>query len=219
MKTTAFQDGCNRIRDDILAGRLRAGDRLKLHDLVRRYALGETPVREALRQLQGERLVELIPNCGARVRPMNMELVRNMFDIRMVIDGLLARRAAERMSADQAHSLERIHEQLRKNIRDRDYASALQTNREFHHTIGKIAGNSEAVEILESQWQLVASLWKSVDYGSERLAEVVRDHEQILAAILERDAEAASFFATRHVVKARNQLVDRLELLERRNRA
>lgn len=208
--TTAFLDVAVRIRDDILCGALRSGDRLKLDELAVRYGIGHTPVREALRQLQGERLVEMTPNCGARVRPMDLGIVRNMFDVRMALDALLARRAAELINREQLESLHELQRTMLTQVRRRDYASVIAANRAFHRQIGEAANNGEAVEILERHWQSIPALWRSVGYAPERYAQVIDDHMQILDAIERRDADAASCLAMAHVAKAKHQLLARM---------
>jgi DNA-binding GntR family transcriptional regulator len=103
---TAVGDIADRLRRDIVAGTIGLGDRLKLEALAQRYSTGHMPVREALRQLAGEGLVEIAPNRGARVREVDLEFVHNLFDLRIVIEALIARRCAERIDAPQLAELE-----------------------------------------------------------------------------------------------------------------
>src|SRR5262245_26037780 len=103
---TASIEICDRIRDDIVAGALAFGSRLTLEQLATRYATGHMPIREALRQLQGEGLVVQTPNRGARVRAVDVEFVRNIFDLRIAIESMLARRAAERIEPKDVAALE-----------------------------------------------------------------------------------------------------------------
>src|SRR5436190_12971338 len=99
----------DRVRDDIVAGALPFGSRLTLDLLATRYSVGHTPVREALRQLEGEGLVVLTPNRGARVRAVDLDFVRNIFDLRIAIEAMLARRSAERIEIGHIARLESIH--------------------------------------------------------------------------------------------------------------
>ncbi len=126
---TASAAICDRVRDDIVAGNLSFGSRLTLDLLAARYAVGHMPVREALRQLQGEGLVVLTPNRGARVRAVDVEFVRNVFDLRITIEAMLARRAAERIEAGQVARLEALEGELEAAAARRDYASLLALNR------------------------------------------------------------------------------------------
>src|SRR5438876_6200001 len=123
--TTATTDICDRVRDDIVAGALPFGSRLTLEQLATRYATGHMPIREALRQLQGEGLVVQAPNRGARVRAVDVEFVRNIFDLRIVIESMLARRAAERITPEEIATLEAMERAYEACIEARDFAGAL----------------------------------------------------------------------------------------------
>src|SRR5690242_6940130 len=91
----------DRVRDDIVAGKLPFGSRLTLDLLAARYSVGHMPIREALRQLEGEGLVVLAPNRCARVRGVDVRFAENIFDLRIAIEAMLTRRAAERI--ERAH--------------------------------------------------------------------------------------------------------------------
>lgn len=210
MTTTAYLETAVQLREDILHGRFRAGDRLKLSALARRYRTGHMPVREALRELQGERLVEMVPNCGARVRGVDAARVRNMFDVRIALESMLARRAAERIGPHEVSALKGIEARLELCVKRRDYASALALNREFHRFIGEVAANREALEILDNQWRLLPGLWKSVGYGSARFPDVISDHRRIMEALTARDPEAAAGITMSHAARAKNDLLARL---------
>src|SRR5690349_17647746 len=129
---TVSNEICDRIRDDIVAGTLPFGSRLKLDGLAARYATGQMPVREALRQLQGEGLVVQLPNCSARVRAVDVDFVRNIFDLRIAIESMLARRAAERIEAKDVAALEAVQDGFEACIAARDFAGALAAHRECH---------------------------------------------------------------------------------------
>ena len=141
---TASIEICDRIRDDIVSGTLSFGSRLTLEQLASRYSAGHMPIREALRQLQGEGLVVLTPNRGARVRAVDVEFVRNIFDLRMAIAPMLARRAAERIQPEQIAAMEGIEREFEACVDARDFAGALVANRKFHSVINQAANNPEA---------------------------------------------------------------------------
>ena len=84
-----------RIRDDIVSGALRFGERITMDALSSRYGVSHMPVREALRELQGEGLVQIEPNRGARVRSIDSSFVENLFEIRTALEVMLVRRAAD----------------------------------------------------------------------------------------------------------------------------
>lgn len=211
---TLCLDASGRIREDILSGKLRSGQRLKLVELARRYRIGQTPLREALRELQGERLIDIVPNCGARVRNLDRAAISDMFEVRMVLEGLLARRAAVGVDHAACRRLHSIHENMTRQVARRDYPGALLENRAFHRAIGEFGGNEEAVAILERHWRVIPALWKSVDYAASRLPRVIADHLQILEAIESHDADAASSLAIAHVSRARRELLEHLRVVD-----
>ena len=207
---TASIEICDRIRDDIVAGSLPFGSRLTLDRLASLYAIGHMPVREALRQLQGEGLVVQTPNCGARVRAVDVEFVRNIFDLRIAIESMLARRAAERIKRKDVAALEAVQRSFETSVAARDFAGALAANRVFHRTINGAAGNPEASALLDRHWRLIAALWNLYGYGEERATGVISDHHQLIRAFSTRDTDAAACLAMAHAAKAKQELIDRM---------
>jgi len=207
---TASIEICDRIRDDIVSGALPFGSRLTLHRLATRYATGHMPVREALRQLQGEGLVVQTPNCGARVRAVDVDFVRNIFDLRIAIESMLARRAAERIKAKHVAELDAVQGNFEACIAARDFAGALAANRVFHRIINEAAGNPEASALLDRHWRLIAALWNVYGYGEERAAGVISDHHQMIKAFATHDAEVAACLAMAHAAKAKQELIARM---------
>jgi DNA-binding GntR family transcriptional regulator len=205
----------DRIRDDIVAGALPLGGRLTLDHLAARYAIGHMPIREALRQLQGEGLLVLTPNRAARVRAVDIEYVRNLFDLRIAIEAMVARRAAERIDASAIARLEAIQSEFEAKARVRDYAALLRLNRSFHGVISEAARNPEAEAVLDRHRRLIAALWTLHGYGDDRPAGVISDHRHLIAAFAARDADVASALAMAHAAKAKQALITRMLARER----
>lgn len=208
--TTASIAIRDRIREDIIAGTLPLGSRLTLDLLAKRYAVGHMPVREALRQLEGEGLVVLAPNRGARVRAVDVDFARNIFDLRIAIEAMLARRAAERIEPGHLARLHAIEAKYEAEARKRNYDSLLSLNRAFHDVIEEAAGNPEAARVLERHWRVIAALWNLYGYGEKRVAGVISDHRQIIEALTSHDAEVAACLAMAHAAKAKQALIARM---------
>ena len=198
------------IRRDILSGALSFGSRLKLHALAERYRFGLTPIRGALLQLQGEGLVELTPNCGARVRGVDVAFVSNLFDLRIVIEALLARRATERITAAQLAVLDAAEKDYVAAVKSGEQETILQANRRFHDIVNGAAGNPEATAILARQRDITTALWSRFGYGAARASDAAADHRQMVAAFRLRDSDLAASLATAHAAKARNELLGRM---------
>jgi DNA-binding GntR family transcriptional regulator len=201
---------CDRIRDDIVSGTLAFGSRLTLHRLATRYATGHMPVREALRQLQGEGLIVQAPNRGARVRAVDVDFVRNIFDLRIAIEAMLARRAAERIGPKDVAALEAVQAGFEARIEARDFTGALAENRAFHRIINGAANNPEASALLDRHWRLIAALWNVHGYGEERAPGVISDHHQLIRAFAARDTDVAACLAMAHAAKAKQELIARM---------
>ena len=215
--TTASITIRDRMREDIVAGTLPLGSRLTLDLLAARYCVGHMPVREALRQLEGEGLVVLAPNRCARVRAVDVEFARNIFDLRIAIEAMLARHAAERIQSDHITRLRSIQAQYEAQARKREFDSLLALNRQFHDVIDEAANNPEAAKVLERHWRVIAALWNLYGYGEKRVAGVISDHRQIIEALAARDGEVAACLAMAHAAKAKQALIGRM--LERHSTA
>lgn len=207
---TASSTLVDRIRDDIVAGGLPFGSRLTLDLLAARYDVGHMPIREALRHLQGEGLVLLTPNRGARVRAVDVDFVRNIFDMRIAIESMLARRAAERIDAKQLARLDAIESEFEAKAETRDYRALLLLNRQFHSVINDAANNPEAESVLDRHRRLIAALWLLYGYGDDRAIGVISDHRHIIAALAARDGDVAAALAMAHAAKAKQGLIARM---------
>ncbi|MDE2514872.1 MAG: GntR family transcriptional regulator [Rhodospirillales bacterium] len=200
-----------RILGDIVEGRLPFGTRVTIDELAGRYGASHMPVREALRHLAGESLVEFLPSRGARIRSVDRDFVENLFATRIALEGVLARNAARHADAALIETLRRIEEGLETEIANGDFAAALTANRTLHDTINRAGRNPQAVEQIDRHWILIQALWRQVGYGPERLAGVANDHRHLIRALAERDAEAAGMLMGAHVIKARNELLMRMD--------
>ncbi|WP_188080051.1 GntR family transcriptional regulator [Neorhizobium sp. P12A] len=198
------------MRDDIAGGRLELGARITIDDLASRYGASHMPVREALRRLLGEGLIEKQRGQGTRVRRMDIDFVQNLFETRNAIETVLARAAARHCTADDVARLTEIEDIRIAHVDARDYASALQVNHEFHQAINAIGRNPEANAILEQTWVLVAALWHRYEYGPERFAGVASDHKNLIRSLRMHDGEGAAVIAGAHGVKAKYDLLSRI---------
>ena len=124
-----------RIRDDIVAGGLSFGARLRIDELATRYGVSHTPVREALRELSGEGLVVIERNRGASVCSVHLGTVEDLFDMRSAVEMMLARRAAERRTEAHLAKLAATERLLEERVAERDFPAVPGINRLFHGVI------------------------------------------------------------------------------------
>ncbi len=189
------------LRDDILSGRLAPGSRLVECDLTGRFGVSRGPVRESLRLLAAEGLVEHWPNRGALVRRLSARTMRELFQIRIEMEALAARLAAQ---SDDADARALFAEEIRPifDEREREASSYLTENAAFHDAVTALAGNRQLRE-LATRLRLPLIMAQAGDVlTAEALKTSVREHRAIAEAVLERDPEAAAARMRAHLERA-----------------
>ena len=197
----------DRIRADILSGELKFGVRLTLSTLGSRYDSSHMPVREALRELHGEGLVQLEPNAGARVRGVTLDFIEALFEMRASMEALTARRAADRIGAQDLVALQGAEDRLEQHASRGEIEQVIETNRGFHAIIQAVANNPYAAELANQHSPLLGALWRRFGYSRERLDGVISDHRQIIQLLSEKDGQSVSQVAAAHVAKAKAALL------------
>ncbi|MGD0642462.1 MAG: GntR family transcriptional regulator [Roseiarcus sp.] len=190
-----------RLRDDILAHRLSPGERLVECDLTSRFAVSRGPVREALRRLAAEGLIEHAPHRGAVVRRLTPREIRELFQIRVEMESLAARLAAE--TAD-ANARARFAEEIRMIFDDapRRVAVYLDENAAFHEAIMRLADNRQLRE-LSMRLHLPLIMAQVGDaLNVDVLRTSVGEHRAIAAAILGQDPAGAVAAMRAHLERA-----------------
>jgi DNA-binding GntR family transcriptional regulator len=201
------------IREAILDGDLAAGERLKEDELARRLDVSRTPVREALRRLQAEGLVDVEPQRGATVRAYGVEELDDMYRLRAVLEGYAARRAAERISEDDLAELRKSCERFarlaaRKRMIPRDLA---RENQLFHDAVLAAADDPRLAEMVRSVMHLPLVYKAYVWYTPHQRRQSAHYHEQLVIALGRHDGERAALIMQEHVYEARDSLVAAIE--------
>jgi DNA-binding GntR family transcriptional regulator len=203
-----------RLRQDIVTGRLEFGTKLTLARLEALYGVGQMPVRDALRHLQADGLIELSPNRVARVRQVDFDFVLNLFDIRVAIEAMLTRRAAERIRGSDLDRLAAAADAY-ENAGAQDVQVVLDANRAFHSIIYEVAGNAEAAEILRRHEQLVTALWHRHGHSLAQKSASNAEHRQIIVALSSHDVDSAAGFAMAHAARAKLELMRKMRATAR----
>ena len=184
------------IRQLIITGELPAGEQLRQRDLAQRFGVSQTPVREALRRLESEGLVVGDAHRGFTVVEPDDGPVEENFQIRAALESLGASLAARKIDAGGIAALRDLNDRMR-GLADGDPRYA-DLNRVFHFTVYEHAGSPLLLSLMRLLW---ASL-----HGGPRVsrthAESARQHDEILAALAEGDADAASARTYAHIMGA-----------------
>ncbi|MDF2797293.1 MAG: GntR family transcriptional regulator [Devosia sp.] len=198
---------------DLVAGELVPGMHVTIESLTNRYAVSHMPVREALRQLEGEGILHSLAHKGFRIEAITEDYIRNIYDIRVGIESMLAHRAVEKATDADVTNLRRMHEELNALIREGKPMVASRENIEFHKRIYAIARNPEAEFLLEGRTRVVRTVADSLGgYTPDVFETVIDEHEMIIQAMEVRDPEAAEHAVFAHVTSARDRLLARMAM-------
>lgn len=205
------QEVTQQVREMIRTGALEEGSRISEKELGEAMGVSRTPVREALRVLAAEGLVQLIPRKGAFVTKPRFEDVRDMFEVMSLLEGLCARVAAEKMSTSAFSQLENLHQELEEHYQRRDRESYLQCNHRYHSYVQEIAGNRILNEVLDSLRQKFLLYRFRQLSQPERFDQSMQEHRALLEAFRQRDSEKAQSLMRHHLMQQCEALVNLYE--------
>ncbi len=202
------------IRDDIIWGRLKAEERLKVASLAERYRTSTNPVREALHQLSGEGFVVMTPNRGARVRAMDEDFVRDICEIEVLIEPALTRWfVGMAVDADVAE-LERIEAEIEAN-NFTDHARHLRLDTQFHRVMYGRHYNLHAADLWSKHREIMLALGQRYPVTLARRVAVIREHQELIAAVKAGDAEGAAAVVGRHVAGSGQHIIGHMQAARR----
>jgi DNA-binding GntR family transcriptional regulator len=187
------------IQAEILEGKLRPGDRLEELVLSRKYDVSRTPIREALRQLASTRLVELRPRMGAVVASPTAGEIIDLFELVAELEGMAARLATERLDQPDLAAIEEAHAVCQMAARGQDAAAYYSVNRKFHHAIHCAAKNLVLLEEIQALDKRLSPYRRFITFRVGRTQTALREHDEILRAIQQRDPGRAGISMRDHV--------------------
>jgi DNA-binding GntR family transcriptional regulator len=179
------------IRADIIDGRYAPGARLKAAELAARYNTSAIPVREALHQLEGEGIVVLSPNRSATVRVLDDPLLRNIFEVRGLLEGNFTRWFVEHHTPAEFETLAGKQKEYDRFMEAGDLAGCRQANREFHAITFDRHYNGEALAIYARYTNLLRALFNRFPNSPARVRRAGAEHWDIVEAIRAHDEEKA----------------------------
>ncbi|HEV3088943.1 MAG TPA: GntR family transcriptional regulator [Candidatus Elarobacter sp.] len=197
------------LREAILTGRYRPGERLVQDELAEAFGVSRIPLREALRRLEGEGLVLISPNRGAIVRPLGPKDVVDLYDVRLALESLALRRAAERY-ADLREPTARRHADARRAIESGSLGALIHLDRDFHAEMAAASDNAHLIAALGGHWsQIMRVMHAFLKVGTYTPA-VWADHEAIADAVAHGDGDLAVGLLTAHLTNARDAILTQL---------
>jgi DNA-binding GntR family transcriptional regulator len=220
--TRAYEKLRDLLRDEIISGKIAANSRLTIAEIANRYEVSQMPVREAFQWLQGEGLIKILPHKGARVLSLDMNYVRNIYEIRAAIEGMLTRVSVGYLKTEDISQLESIHKKMIHAAETGNLGELYSLNRAFHQTIYRHSDNTEAQEIYERYTGLLGTLRRKLGFEQGRIKEMMQEHAEILRSIKSKKTNGIEQLVRIHTEGAMNDilvLMKKLEINESRGQA
>ena len=193
---------CETLRDAIRKGILEPGERLMEVQLADELGISRTPVREAIRKLEQEGYVIMMPRRGTYVSDISTNDVKEIFEIRSALESLATGLAARRIEPDELETLQNLLVEIEGYIAKNDIEKIVETDIKFHGLLYKVSRNERLVNIINNlKEQLARFRTLSMSYPG-RLQETLEEHSEMVEAIANGDVSAARDAAEHHMERA-----------------
>jgi DNA-binding GntR family transcriptional regulator len=204
------QHAAHALRDAILAGHYQPGDRLVERELAHEMNVSRAPVREALRQLAKDGLVDIVPHRGAVVTPISPEFVVDVFSVRAALEGMAARLATVRISAEELARLSGLIVEMEAAGRAGDATLLVDQDIEFHRVLTAACRRPVLLEALGAIWNK-SYLLIGASRSAFPLDKIAALHAPILAAAQARDPDRVEAAVRDHLVFGERTLLNHLD--------
>lgn len=189
----------NKIKEFLLNGVIKPGQRFSAYELSRKLGISRTPITLALKKLEQENLVDIIPQVGCVFKFPDPQEARENFLIRAVLEGFAAEMATRNASKEEIEELRKIFNNSIACVRRNDQKAYAASNRDFHLKIVQLSKMPHLEQLLKNFWATTGYFSASIDFFSERMELSVQEHKEILRAIEEKDATKARYLVESHL--------------------
>lgn len=211
---TSVEQASSLIRQAILSGRFVPGERLIVANLVKQFALSPMPLRESLRKLEGEGLVEIVPNRGAFVRTLDRHFIVDLFEINTELRVFALRRGIRAITLDKLGELRALAAAYQAAVEAGQFRRGLRLNRDFHAGIVALGGNTEALRLFLRGWELIGAFRLRFGYGRGRELGFAREKHMLVEALHRQDLPLAEAILRMQHAAAMEDLLERFALVE-----
>lgn len=208
---------CETLREAVISGVLKPGERLMEIQLAEELGVSRTPVREAIRKLEMEGFVVMIPRRGTYVADISIKDINDVYEIRTALDVLAAGLAAERISDDELETMERLMVEIGEYAETGTLDKIVEADTRFHDVLYQASRNERLVGIINNLREQITRLrTTSMNYPG-RLTQMMEEHKCLVEAIASRDVEAAQRAAREHLENAEQTLLKEIAEVSENN--
>lgn len=198
------------LRDAIITGKMGPGERLMEIQLAEEMGVSRTPVREAIRKLELEGFVVMVPRKGAYVAGVSIKDIADVFEVRAALEALAASLAAERITEEELDRLERSIVSINEVSDGKNINKVVESDVDFHDMLYQASRNEKLITIITNLKEQLQR-YRATSLAEEgRTKDAVDEHKQIVEALSERNGELAAELARQHIENAENVMLNAL---------
>jgi len=204
------------LREMIFEGKFKPGQQLKQDQIAEMFGVSRVPVRDALNMLINMRVAVNLPRRGVIVHPLSKKLIRELFDVRRILEGAAIKIVICNLRQDLLSALSHIVAEQKKASKSADIGKAEELDEEFHKTIYQGINNQTLEELIYANWMRVkqarcSSSMAVVEYGRNWIKNSIKRHEDLLAALKSKDELQASQIVVDNIESSFNEVITCLE--------
>lgn len=202
----------NTLRQAILTGELKPGERLMEIHLANRLGVSRTPIREAIRKLELEGLVTMIPRRGAEVAQITEKSMKDVLEVRRTLDALSAELACERISKEEEEALKKACQDFEDAVKTKDAKIIAKADVALHDIIAAATGNQRLIQLINNlAEQMYRYRFEYIKDASQH-ERIIQEHRVIYESIIKKDKEAASNMAKIHIDNQEKAVINRIRM-------
>ncbi len=190
------------LKKRILNGEIKPGENINISKVSKAYGMSIIPVREAIKRLESEGLVKIIPHKGAQVITYNANEAREVIVVRAILEGFAASSAIENISDEVINKLETLNNEMNEMAKEGNDEKFVELNIEFHRLIYKQSPYKMLYDMIVGLWE--DSAWSKSIFArhNKKMIESVKEHEEILEAIKQKKSNLTEKLVRRHKIKS-----------------
>ena len=189
----------NTLRQAILRGELKPGERLMEIQLANKLGVSRTPIREALRKLELEGLVNMVPRKGAEVADITEKSLRDVLEVRKALEELSVQLACEKITEEEIEELKRVAERFKDTLHDQDVTKIAEADVAFHDVIYTATDNQKLILLLNNLREQMYRYRVEYLKKEEAYPQLIAEHEELIDNISKRNKEEATRIMCEHI--------------------
>lgn len=189
------------IRDSIIEGKISFNEKVSMRKIAEEMSISRTPIREAIRKLETEGLLELLPRRGFVVKTYKANEIKEIYEIREILEIKIIKTACEYADNKMIKKLKMINKRLSKLFEKekKDVLKIKKLNEDFHFLIYKASGNEITCEIVKNLWYKISGLFIQLFTAKKQGVNTYKEHEEIIDALEKKDKKKAEKHLKKHL--------------------